>query len=67
MRLVNGVRRSTLSVYFIAARAYPLSLSPAQETWFDEWVEEVRQSIRDGETTYLRDPAYNRVLSLLFP
>ncbi|NKI93913.1 hypothetical protein [Rhizobacter sp. SG703] len=67
IRQTSGARLSTLSIYFIAARAYPLQLTPEQRAWFDSWADEVRQSIQAGETTYLRDPAFDRLLSLLFP
>lgn len=67
IRQTSGSRLSTLSIYFIALRLYPPHLTPVQQKWLDIWVIEVRQSIKDGATTYLRDPAYDRVLSLLFP
>jgi hypothetical protein len=67
IRQTSGSRRSMLSIYFIAARAYPPELSTEQREWFDGWAGEVRKSIRAGETTYLRDPAFDRLLSLLFP
>ena len=67
IRQTSGSRLSTLSIYFIAARAYPPPLSAEQRAWFDGWAAEVRQSIKAGETTYLRDPAFDRLLSLLFP
>jgi hypothetical protein len=67
IRQTSGPRLSTLSIYFIAARAYPPTFSPEQRVWFESWANEVRQSIQAGETMYLRDPAYDRLLSLLFP
>lgn len=56
-----------MSIYFIAARAYPPQLTPEQQKWFDDWADEVRSSIQAREATYLRDPAFDRLLSLLFP
>lgn len=67
IRQTSGPRLSTLSIYFIAARAYPPQLSPQQREWFDGWAAEVRQSIQAGETVYLRDTGFDRLLSLLFP
>ena len=67
IRQTSGTRLSTLSVYFIAVRVYQPRLTPDQQHWVDSWVAEVRQSIKSGQTVYLRDPAYDRLLSLLFP
>jgi hypothetical protein len=67
IRQTTGPRQSTLSIYFIAARAYPPDLNSQQREWLDGWADEVRQSIKAGETTYLRDPAFDRLLSVLFP
>jgi hypothetical protein len=60
-------RRTTCSVYFIAAKAFSLELDADDQLWFEEWAAEVRQSIRAGETKFLRDPFYDRLLSLAFP
>lgn len=67
IRQSNGARLSTLTVYFVAAKAYPPKLTSTQQRWFDDWAAGVRQSIKYGETTYLRDPSFDRVLSLVFP
>jgi hypothetical protein len=67
IRQTSGPQLSTLTIYFIAARAYPPQLSAEQQAWFDGWADEVRQSIKASETTYLRDPVFDRLLSLLFP
>lgn len=67
IRQTNGPRLSTLSIYFIAARAYPPQLNAEQCKLFDDCADEGRQSILASETTYLRDPAFDRLLSLLFP
>lgn len=67
IRQTSGPRLSTLSIFFIAAREYPPTLSAEQRQWFDGWAAKVRQSIKAGESTYLRDPAFDRLLSLLFP
>lgn len=63
----SGSLASTCAIYFIAARVYPPDFSPPQREWFEDWVNEVRQSIQSGRTTYLRDPSFDRLLSLLFP
>jgi hypothetical protein len=63
----TGVRRANLTVYFIAARAYPLELLDEERAWLDAWAGEVRRSIQAGDAAYLRDPFYDRFLSLVFP
>jgi len=73
MAVLNAIRqtknseRSNHTLYFIAARIYAPSLTPDQKEWLEQWIAEVKTSIRNGETTYLRDPRYDRLLSLLFP
>lgn len=67
IRQARGVERSNHSLFFIAARTYKPPLTPSQQNWFDAWTEEVKASIREGEITYLRDPAYDQLLSILFP
>lgn len=73
MQVLNAIRqskgsdRSYNTLYFIAARIYNPRLSEEQKRWLDEWSTEVKASIKAGELTYLRDPAYDRLLSLLFP
>jgi hypothetical protein len=63
----QGIRRSETSIYLIAVRAYPPSLTDKGWAWFEEWAARVRASLKLGETTYLRDPSYDRLLSILFP
>ena len=60
IRQTKGHRRSDHSLFFIAAKAYRPKLTADQQRWFDAWVGEVRDSIRRGEATYLRDPSYDR-------
>lgn len=67
IRQSQGIQRSTFTLYFIAVRVFAPPLSASQQDWFDAWANEVRESIRAGERTYLREPAYDRLLSLLFP
>jgi hypothetical protein len=73
MQVLNAIRqskgssRSYNTLYFIAARIYKPRLSDEQKRWLDEWTDEVKASIKAGELTYLRDSAYDRLLSLLFP
>lgn len=63
----KGVRLAETSIYLIAVRAYRPPLSGKQQAWFEEWAERVRDSLKRGEPTYLRDPIYDRFLSTLFP
>lgn len=63
----KGARRSEASIYFIAVRAYKPKLTETQQTWFEKWVAGVRESLKAGEKTYVRDPSYDRLLAVLFP
>lgn len=63
----NGVRAAETSIYLIAVRTYRPPLSDKQQAWFDSWADRVRTSLKRGESTYLRDPSYDRLLSVLFP
>lgn len=63
----QGVRLSDTSIYFIAVRAYRPTLTDKQQGRFEEWASRVRDSLKRGETIYLRDPSYDRLLSVLFP
>lgn len=67
IRQRGGPGRSTLTICLIAIRAYPPVLKLEEQAWLDSWAAEVRHSIQAGETIYLRDPKYDRLLSLLFP
>ena len=63
----QGVRLSDTSIYLIAARAYRPPLTAKQQSRFEEWASRVRDSLKRGEKIYLRDPRYDRLLSVLFP
>jgi len=63
----QGVRLSDTSIYLIAVRTYRPPLTDKQQGWFEEWAGKVRDSLKRGETTYLRDPSYDQLLSVLFP
>lgn len=63
----RGAERSFHSLYFIAALAFKPRLTETQRQWFDTWRAHVRDSIRAGETTFRRDPVYDRLLAVLFP
>jgi hypothetical protein len=63
----KGVRLADTSIYLIAVRTYRPPLSDRQQVRFEEWADRVRGSLKRGETTYLRDPSYDRLLSIIFP
>ena len=65
--LSKGTRRADFSLYLIALKVYPPPLAEKQKAWCDDWARRVRESIQAGEAEYLRDPAYDRLLSMLFP
>jgi len=63
----RGKSRSFHTLYMLAAVVYPMQLSPQQAARVKEWRAEVRASIESGSGTHLRDPAYDRLIALLFP
>ena len=56
---------STVTLYLIAVRAYGPHLDATH--WFEQWASRIKASLKRGENTYRRDPAYDRLLTLLFP
>jgi len=69
---MRSSRTGALSVHSIRCISSRLSsigrrLRAKQEEWFNDWREAVRRSIEAGERTFLRDPAYDRLLGVLFP
>jgi hypothetical protein len=67
IELSQGVRRADHTLYLIALKVYRPPLSERQQVWCEGWASRVRKSIEAGERDYLRDPAYDRLLSVLFP
>lgn len=61
------MRQADASVYLIAVRVYKPALNGKQQDWFEDWASRVRDSLKQGESTYARDPTYDRLLSMLFP
>lgn len=59
--------RSWHGLYLIALQAYPPVLTRMQQERVAQWRSQVRASIQDRETMYLRDPRYDALLGLLFP
>lgn len=67
VRQSKGNRRSFHSLLMIAVAVYKPELTAEQRKWYEEWREEVRSSIRNDQTEYLRSPVFDRLLGLLFP
>lgn len=67
LRRSVGPRRTTASVFLIALKAYPQAVTARLQPWVDDWATEVRDSIKARQEMYLRDPVYDRLLSVLFP
>lgn len=72
--VLNAIRQSRHSqelsfftIYFIAVRAFKPHFTSDQQRKYDDWTLEVKESIQRGETKFLRDPAYDKLLSVLFP
>ena len=65
--LPKGVRRADLTLCLIALKVYKPPLSEKQKDWCSAWASRVRSSIEAGESDHLRDPAYDKLLAVLFP
>ena len=64
----SGSPKNTMvTLFMIAVRTFKPDLSQEDWRWFERWAAEVRHSIRKKQTTYLRDPVYDRLLGVLFP
>ena len=55
------------TLYLIAVRTYPPTLTSEQEQKVAKWRETVKSSIENEEPAYVRDTVYDRLLGLLFP
>jgi hypothetical protein len=73
MEVMNAIKQSSdrnsfnHTIYMIAERVYRPTESPENPSWYVEWVNGVKASIKSGEFTYIRDDRYDKLLSLLFP
>lgn len=71
--VINHIRqdgtalRKWHSLYLIAIKVYKPMFSALQEESIAAWRQEVVSSIKAGETLYLRDQIFDRLLALLFP
>lgn len=55
------------TLFLIAVRIYQPTLTQEQEQKVAKWRETVKSSIENGESLYVRDTIYDRLLGLLFP
>lgn len=73
MAVMNAIRQTqerncyNHSLYLIAEKAYRLADASTPPEWYTHWVDGIKESLKRGESTYLRDGNYDRLLSLLFP
>lgn len=67
IRQDRGRDRSFHSLYFIAALAFTPQLTASQREWLEVWRTQVRDSVRTGDATFVREPVYDRLLGMLFP
>ena len=64
-RGVSALKWHTL--YLIAIRTYQPILTNEQAEKVAQWRAGVKSSIESGDTTYVRDTVYDRLIGLLFP
>ncbi len=55
------------TLYLIALRAYPPSLTEEHQAKLAQWRGEVIESLQNGEDTYVRETTYDSLIGLLFP
>lgn len=55
------------TIYLAAVRVYKPTLTEKQTEMVDAWRDKVAASLKAGETSYIRDRKYDRLLSALFP
>jgi len=67
IRCDQGARLRWHTLYLIALRTYPPTLTHDQRETISIWRDEVKASIEAGEKTYIRETLYDRLLGLLFP
>lgn len=67
LQRVRPAQRFLHTICMIAEATYRPKHEPPHPRWYEDWVAEVRRSIRAGEKTYLRSRRFDRLLSLLFP
>jgi hypothetical protein len=73
MAVMNAIRQSTFrnrsnhTLYLIAERVYRDSRSAEVLGWYSTWVNEIKASIDRGESTYIRDGRFDKLLAMLFP
>jgi hypothetical protein len=72
MDVLNAIKQSSArncsnhTIYLIAEKVYrPPEFSIP--SWYANWVDEIRRSLRSNEPTYVRNRKYDKLLSLLFP
>ena len=73
MEVMNAIRQASArsssnhTIYLIAEKAYRPQGAPVLPEWYTNWVDGIKLSIESGETTYVRDGMFDRLLALLFP
>lgn len=73
MGIMNAIKQAQVqnrkyhTIYLIAETVYQSKSAPANPTWYADWVEEIKRSIKAGDKMYVRTRRYDQLLSLLFP
>jgi hypothetical protein len=71
--VINAILCDSLSarqwhtLYLIALKTWPRSLTEVHRKMVDDWRQEVVESIRSEKIAYVRETTYDRLLGLLFP
>ena len=73
MQVMNAIRQSSVhnrsnhTLYLIAEKAYRRQDEPLPPEWYTNWVNDIKLSLKSGDTTYIRDGLFDELLALLFP
>lgn len=73
MSIMNAIKQAQVhnrkhhTIYLIAEAVYRKENALANPTWYVDWVEEIKKSIKAGDKMYVRNRRYDQLLSLLFP
>jgi hypothetical protein len=73
MEVMNAIKQSSSkncsnhTIYMIAEKVFRRDQNVVNPDWYTNWVNDVKASIRAGESTYVHNHKLDKILSILFP
>ena len=67
IRQLKYGQRKNWTLYLIAVRVYQPALNAAQMKWLNDWRKDLEGSLRNEDDAFMREPVYDRILTLIFP